>query len=67
MSTAPITLQNLHNRLRALLDDGAPQVAALAGWLIERPQEIAFKSVRALATDAGVNSNTVVRLAKALG
>jgi DNA-binding MurR/RpiR family transcriptional regulator len=46
---------------------GAPQVAALAAWVLDRPEEVAFKSVRALASSADVNSNTVVRLAQALG
>ncbi len=67
MASDGITQQDLHNRLRGVIAAGAPQVASLAAWLIQRPQEIAFKSVRALATDAEVNSNTVVRLAKALG
>ncbi len=57
----------LRDRLAALASEGAPQVAALSAWVLEHPQEVAFKSVRALAQASGVNSNTVVRLAQTLG
>ncbi|MFN3953479.1 MAG: MurR/RpiR family transcriptional regulator [Pararhodobacter sp.] len=54
-------------RLRELVETGAPQVGALAAWLADRPEELAFHSVRTLASRAGTNANTVIRLARALG
>lgn len=57
----------LREKLTELVQDGPPQVSALAAWMIEHPEKVAFKSVRALAGAAEVNSNTVVRLARALG
>jgi len=57
--------------LRAALSvqakSGSQRVAQLARWLVDRPEELAFNSVRQLAAAADVNANTVVRLAKALG
>lgn len=61
------TLKTLTDRLRTLSQEGAPQLATLAGWLLDRPHELAFQSVRGLASEAQVNSNTVVRLAHGLG
>lgn len=54
-------------RLRQLAETGTPQVGALALWLSDRPEELAFHSVRTLAARAGTNANTVIRLARALG
>jgi len=54
-------------RLRQIADTGTPQVGALALWLSDRPEELAFHSVRTLAGRAGTNANTVIRLARALG
>ncbi|MDN2567764.1 MurR/RpiR family transcriptional regulator [Aquibium sp. A9E412] len=61
------TLDDLRRRLSALSRDAAPEVARLADWMLEQPQEAAFHSVRGLAERAGVNANTVVRLSQALG
>lgn len=44
-----------------------PKPAALARWLADRPEEIAFQSVRTLAAAADSNANTVLRLSRALG
>lgn len=54
-------------RLRQLAETAAPQVGGLAAWLSDRPEELAFHSVRTLAARAGTNANTVIRLARALG
>ncbi|MFN4098247.1 MAG: MurR/RpiR family transcriptional regulator [Pararhodobacter sp.] len=54
-------------RLRALAETGTPKVRALAAWLSDRPEELAFHSVRTLAVRADTNANTVIRLARALG
>lgn len=57
----------LHAALVRLSAEGAPQLRALALWLLDRPEELAFHSVRGLAARAGTNANTVTRLARALG
>ena len=46
---------------------GPKALAKFAQWTLEHYPEIAFHSVRGLAQLAGVNSNTVIRLAKSLG
>jgi len=61
------SVADLHGRLSALAADAPPQLAALAAWLVDRTDEIAIRSVRQLATEAGSNANTVVRLAQAMG
>ncbi len=61
------TLDDLKKRLVGVVHAGTPQVANLASWALEHPQEMAFHSVRALALLAEVNANTVFRLAVALG
>ncbi|KPQ07935.1 MAG: RpiR family transcriptional regulator [Rhodobacteraceae bacterium HLUCCA12] len=67
--TAPVFAHadDLVARLRRLSETGTPQVGALAAWLADRPEELAFHSVRTLATRAETNANTVIRLARALG
>ena len=61
------TLDDLSRDLAALAREGSPAIASLAQWVLERPQEIAFNSVRGLAELAGVNVNTAYRLSIALG
>ena len=46
---------------------GPKALAKFAQWTLDNYSEIAFHSVRGLAQLAGVNSNTVIRLAKSLG
>ncbi len=58
---------DLAAQLHALARTGTPQVRALAAWLADRPEELAFHSVRSLAVQADTNANTVIRLARALG
>jgi DNA-binding MurR/RpiR family transcriptional regulator len=50
-----------------LAQTGSPAIAGFAAWAAENPQEIAFHSLRPLAGRAGVNVNTVYRVARALG
>ncbi|MBO6783326.1 MAG: MurR/RpiR family transcriptional regulator [Alphaproteobacteria bacterium] len=45
----------------------SPQLRRAAQYLIERPDEIAFTSMRQLAERAGVQPATMVRLAQAIG
>ncbi|MEL6979505.1 MAG: MurR/RpiR family transcriptional regulator [Pseudomonadota bacterium] len=61
------TIDDLSRSLAGLAREGSPAVAGLAQWLVERPQEVAFNSMRGLAALAGVNVNTVYRLSVALG
>ncbi|ADZ69531.1 MurR/RpiR family transcriptional regulator [Polymorphum gilvum] len=63
----PETMPALRQCLAGLATDAPPQLAKLAHWLIDRPEEIAFNSVRMLAALADCNANTVVRLARTLG
>ena len=53
--------------LREAARSAPTQVAGLAAWVLQRPEELAFRSVRSLAAEAQVNANTVVRLATLLG
>lgn len=64
---APMRLDDIRERLLPLAGSAPPRLRALAAWLIDRPEELAFNSVRSLADLAGTNPNTVVRLAQALG
>jgi len=61
------TIVELSARLRRVGETAPPRVAMLAAWLNERPEEIAFNSVRRLAERSGANANTVVRLSQSLG
>jgi hypothetical protein len=65
--TTTRTLEDLSRDLAALAREGSPAIASLAQWVLERPQEIAFNSVRGLAELADVNVNTAYRLSIALG
>lgn len=65
--TTPTRLEDIRERLVPLAGSAPPRLRALAAWLVDRPEELAFNSVRSLADLAGTNPNTVVRLAQALG
>jgi DNA-binding MurR/RpiR family transcriptional regulator len=67
LKTTTRTLEDLSRDLAALAREGSPAIASLAQWVLERPQEIAFNSVRGLAELAEVNVNTAYRLSIALG
>lgn len=67
MTGKPETLPDLCSALTVVAARSAPQLAALARWLADRPEEIAFQSVRGLAAMAGSNAGTVVRLSQSLG
>lgn len=60
-------LMLLCRRLGQLASHGPRQVADLAAWLADHPEDLAFHSVRGLARQAGTNANTVIRLVRALG
>ena len=57
----------LRARLQGIVRDGGEQQRRLAAFLLDHPEEIAFRSVRSLAAQANVTSSAVVRLSKALG
>jgi DNA-binding MurR/RpiR family transcriptional regulator len=54
-------------RLRSTHTLLSPKLAKAAGYLIERPDEIAFTSMRQMADRAGVQPAIMVRLAQRLG
>ncbi|RMD50254.1 MAG: MurR/RpiR family transcriptional regulator [Alphaproteobacteria bacterium] len=64
---APADLEALAQALAAHGAAGRTQGARLAAWLADRPERLAFGSVRSIAAEAGVSPAAVVRLAKALG
>lgn len=61
------SLDDLRKALADITRTASPRVAELANWALQHPEEMAFHSVRRLATKAEVNPNTVFRLARALG
>ncbi|MFD2845063.1 MurR/RpiR family transcriptional regulator [Paracoccus cavernae] len=54
----------LHQQLIDRFDEMSPQLQQAARYLIENPQEIALRSMRELARNAGVQPATMTRLAK---
>jgi DNA-binding MurR/RpiR family transcriptional regulator len=63
----PMHVEAIRKQLAVLATSAAPRVRILAGWLVDRPEELAFNSVRSLAELADSNPNTVVRLVQSLG
>ena len=61
------SLDDLQRALADLVRDGSPAISSFAAWALEHTHEMAFHSVRGLATIAETNVNTVYRLAVALG
>ena len=61
------SLEKLGPNLTRIATEGAPVLAGFASWVLDHYDEVAFSSIRGLADQAGVNSNTVIRLAKELG
>ncbi len=61
------SMEALQVQLKGVARAGAPALRAFAAWLADRPQELAFHSVRGLAQLADVDPNTVVRTVKAAG
>lgn len=49
------------------LDRLSPQQRKAAVWVLEHPNDVGISSARAIAHDAGVTPNTLVRMAQALG
>ncbi len=60
-----------HDDLKAALArigaEGTPALRQFAPWVLDNLPQVAFHSIRGLAQQAGVNHNTVTRLARELG
>jgi DNA-binding MurR/RpiR family transcriptional regulator len=68
MSTDEIhTSAQILTQLREVYDALSPQLQSGAKYILERPDEVAFTSMRQLARRAGVQPATMVRLAQRLG
>ncbi|MYN14002.1 SIS domain-containing protein [Pusillimonas sp. TS35] len=65
--TAPRTLQALTARLQREFSAMTPQFQVSARYLLDFPAEIPLASMRKIATQAGVQPATLVRLAQSLG
>ncbi|MDH3739840.1 MAG: MurR/RpiR family transcriptional regulator [Alphaproteobacteria bacterium] len=61
------TAAHLLNSLREMFDLLSPQLQRGASYILERPDEVAFTSMRQLAQRADVQPATMVRLAQKLG
>ncbi|MEZ5773934.1 MAG: MurR/RpiR family transcriptional regulator [Hyphomicrobiaceae bacterium] len=60
-------LRDLLDRVTRNFQDLPPQLQAAARHILDAPQDVAIKSMRGLAADAGVPPSTMVRLARASG
>jgi hypothetical protein len=63
----PRDTAELFDRLVLHKSEGAPSLAAVAGYAIDQPLEVAFGTVRRVALASGVSTASVVRLALYLG
>ncbi len=59
-------LQSLIDRLTAAYPDLSPQLRQAARFVLDTPTEVAIKSMRRVAAEAGVAPSTMLRLAKAI-
>lgn len=57
----------LKEKLARVSAEGTPALAAFAPWVLDHLPQVAFHSIRGLAKEAGVNPNTVTRMARELG
>ncbi|WP_343079172.1 MurR/RpiR family transcriptional regulator [Ostreiculturibacter nitratireducens] len=64
---SPETSADILGRLQALRPGLTPELAKLAGYLLDHPNEIGISSIRQLAAKADVKPNTLVRLTRAIG
>lgn len=66
-AAGPSAAVELLNQLQEICDSLSPQLRRGARYILERPDEIAFTSMRQLARRAGVQPATMVRLAQKMG
>lgn len=59
--------KEIRTSLVEVVRNGTPVLSSFAEWTLDHLDEVAFQSIRGLATAAGVNANTVTRLAHELG
>lgn len=59
--------KEIRTSLVEVVRNGTPVLSSFAEWVLDHLDEVAFQSIRGLATAAGVNANTVTRLAHELG
>jgi DNA-binding MurR/RpiR family transcriptional regulator len=59
--------ENLRANLARVSAEGTPALRTFAPWVLDNLPLVAFHSIRGLAKQAGVNPNTVTRLASELG
>lgn len=66
-SRSPQSLEALQQRLQAEYASMPPQFQIGARYLIDKPHDVPIASMRTIATHAGVQPATLVRLAQSLG
>lgn len=59
--------KEIRSGLLGVVENAPPTLSAFAAWVLDNLNEVAFQSIRGLATTAGVNANTVTRLAREMG
>jgi DNA-binding MurR/RpiR family transcriptional regulator len=64
---SPATSLELLERIQSIRADLTPELAKLAIFLLDNPNEIGVCSIRQLAAKAEVKPNTLVRLSRAIG
>ncbi|MDV7271651.1 MurR/RpiR family transcriptional regulator [Thioclava sp. A2] len=60
-------IKEIRGALLDVVERGTPTLSAFAAWVLDHLNDVAFQSIRGLAGMAGVNANTVTRLARELG
>ncbi len=65
--SSPTSLKDLIGWLTRSYRELSPKLQTAARHVLDRPEDVAIKSMRSLASDAGVPPSTMVRLAKAAG
>ncbi|MFT5220774.1 MAG: DNA-binding MurR/RpiR family transcriptional regulator [Planctomycetota bacterium] len=66
-SRLPHSQEAVIERLLASFDELPAQLQLCARYIIDHPHEVGLQSMRSLASDAGVQPNSFVRLARQLG
>ncbi|MHC8507859.1 MAG: MurR/RpiR family transcriptional regulator [Rhodospirillales bacterium] len=65
--TAPEAKESVLGRLAAARAEFTPQLKKAAAYVLDHPNDVGVRSMRQIAEAAGVNPNTLVRLARELG
>lgn len=59
--------RQIRTSLMYVVENGTPTLSGFAAWTLDHLNDVAFQSIRGLAQQAGVNANTVTRLAREIG